>query len=547
MATQEDFLQSIFENLQDDEPRLVYADWLDENGEPNRAEFIRTQCELFRLQQTPHSASSAESAEKLARVKYLDERQRKLQNTHGWDWAEELGVNSWYFERGFVSRVEVNFEHPNVKDHILKLMKQCPALHFRDVNQFCEFEPMLEALPYLGSIQGLELWYLYAFEDSMLAEMLQSEQLANLRTLVLHHDRNGNLADEQVIIDGLFSPHRSKIETLVVNVDCSWRGPSNPIINAISESPYLRNLRYLDLSNAGDVGNTPGLVPDVIERLANSPNLANLEVLDLRSVHATAECWNQILEMPQLSRLNKLFLGGACEIPNNQDWIPVVGQFANLENWQSRFDQVANHIDWETDFIGPYHEPVEGSHCWAGQNWGGLSKKTFEEMHSFVMSRDFDGLEKHFREVAIERESLETANQVDQVPLGPWLVPFQNQLQRVLDRAVSEGYTTIFLRFREDLDWSGDFGLYKDFEPEYEVDKPFYEGGYTPGEIEMDSPAFGQARTLCQSATPSTRPSMLKHYMLARVFAAIGRAVFDHPCNATFFAGCMTGCLRIKE
>src|SRR5437899_1980594 len=32
----------------DDAPRLVYADWLDEHGHPERAEFIRVQCELAR-------------------------------------------------------------------------------------------------------------------------------------------------------------------------------------------------------------------------------------------------------------------------------------------------------------------------------------------------------------------------------------------------------------------------------------------------------------------------------------------------------------------
>jgi uncharacterized protein (TIGR02996 family) len=32
----------------DDAPRLVYADWLEEHGQPERAEFIRVQCELAR-------------------------------------------------------------------------------------------------------------------------------------------------------------------------------------------------------------------------------------------------------------------------------------------------------------------------------------------------------------------------------------------------------------------------------------------------------------------------------------------------------------------
>ncbi len=42
-------LRSILAAPDDDAPRLVYADWLDENGEPERAEFIRVQCELARL------------------------------------------------------------------------------------------------------------------------------------------------------------------------------------------------------------------------------------------------------------------------------------------------------------------------------------------------------------------------------------------------------------------------------------------------------------------------------------------------------------------
>jgi uncharacterized protein (TIGR02996 family) len=39
----EPFLRAICENPEDDTVRLVYADWLDENGDPDRAEFIRLQ------------------------------------------------------------------------------------------------------------------------------------------------------------------------------------------------------------------------------------------------------------------------------------------------------------------------------------------------------------------------------------------------------------------------------------------------------------------------------------------------------------------------
>jgi uncharacterized protein (TIGR02996 family) len=48
MSQQEGILAAIQEAPDDDTPRLVYADWLAEHGDPERAEFIRVQCELAR-------------------------------------------------------------------------------------------------------------------------------------------------------------------------------------------------------------------------------------------------------------------------------------------------------------------------------------------------------------------------------------------------------------------------------------------------------------------------------------------------------------------
>lgn len=43
------FLDAIIREPDDDTTRLVFADFLDEHGEPDRAEFIRVQCELERI------------------------------------------------------------------------------------------------------------------------------------------------------------------------------------------------------------------------------------------------------------------------------------------------------------------------------------------------------------------------------------------------------------------------------------------------------------------------------------------------------------------
>src|SRR4051812_17110474 len=41
--------EAIRESPDDDAPRLIYADWLDDQGESDRAEFVRVQCEQSRL------------------------------------------------------------------------------------------------------------------------------------------------------------------------------------------------------------------------------------------------------------------------------------------------------------------------------------------------------------------------------------------------------------------------------------------------------------------------------------------------------------------
>src|SRR5436190_21672658 len=46
MAEHPGLLQAILDSPDDDTPRLVYADWLDEQGETLRAEWIRLQCRL---------------------------------------------------------------------------------------------------------------------------------------------------------------------------------------------------------------------------------------------------------------------------------------------------------------------------------------------------------------------------------------------------------------------------------------------------------------------------------------------------------------------
>jgi uncharacterized protein (TIGR02996 family) len=101
MDERDALLKALCENPDEDTPRLVYADWLQEHGDETRAEFIRAQVrhgELLR-----NADPGAEDSARQARALWLQ---------FGAKWRADLpqlkGVR-WHdaFFRGFVERVVV--------------------------------------------------------------------------------------------------------------------------------------------------------------------------------------------------------------------------------------------------------------------------------------------------------------------------------------------------------------------------------------------------------------------------------------------------------
>src|SRR5262249_49346848 len=80
----------------DDLPRLVFSDWLEENGEPDRAEFIRVGLERVRLDR--HDPRRDE----------LRHREQELVRSHEKEWVEAHGLTPHRFReyiRGFAERL----------------------------------------------------------------------------------------------------------------------------------------------------------------------------------------------------------------------------------------------------------------------------------------------------------------------------------------------------------------------------------------------------------------------------------------------------------
>src|SRR5215207_1095926 len=93
------FLAAIRDRPDDDLPRLVYADYLDERGDP-RGEFIRLQCERPTL-----AADDPRRYELLA-------REHELLRAHEDEWLGPLAavVSNHEFRRGFIAGVLVMTE-----------------------------------------------------------------------------------------------------------------------------------------------------------------------------------------------------------------------------------------------------------------------------------------------------------------------------------------------------------------------------------------------------------------------------------------------------
>src|SRR4051794_37362724 len=85
------FFDAIRADPGDDVARLVFADWLDEHGEPDRAEFIRLQIALAR---GSVARAEVEATEKRADELLLRHREGWLPGCAGIDWM--VG-----FRRGF--------------------------------------------------------------------------------------------------------------------------------------------------------------------------------------------------------------------------------------------------------------------------------------------------------------------------------------------------------------------------------------------------------------------------------------------------------------
>jgi uncharacterized protein (TIGR02996 family) len=273
-------LQDILEHPDDDAPRLVYADWLEEHGDPDRAEFIRVQIEAARLRQ--------EKAHRPA----LQERWWKLLGKHKDEWLREVPAplrKGAVFDRGFVDTL--NCTALEFLRGAERLFRRAPVRSARLAHAGRRLAD-LAACPYLARLRRLNFSRAGRRLDGAEASLFfASPHLGRLAEL----DLSGNAVGPQGAAALAACPRLAGLAQL----DLSHNGIGDEGAAALAASPHLGNLEYLTLyvNDIGDAG---------AAALAASPHLNRLDFLSLISNQvgpAGVEALAAATGLPALTRL----------------------------------------------------------------------------------------------------------------------------------------------------------------------------------------------------------------------------------------------------
>ncbi|AWM38925.1 TIGR02996 domain-containing protein [Gemmata obscuriglobus] len=311
-----DFRDYIVAHIDEDTPRLAYADWLQEQGRDERAEFIRVQVERAQLP-TWHPAQVR-----------LALRERTLIERYGEEWLAELPVIEgarWEgFRRGIVAEVSfASFEAMRKNAHACRAAAPVEAVTVRwprrreggrTVNPIAELRELtltgnpdydafewVAGSPQLATLRGLTARSLWGASLGVLAG---SPHLANLKSLCLPSNNLGN--------EGIFGLAKAVTLSALEELDFSSQSRHeryihDPVIRAAGMGALigwsgLATVRALTL-NGNDVSR------DGLRALLRSPHVAGLKHLSLRDGQLDGQAMAEFDSARPDLRLETLDLG----------------------------------------------------------------------------------------------------------------------------------------------------------------------------------------------------------------------------------------------
>ncbi len=344
------FLRECKDNPDDDTPRLVLADWLQDNGDEHdsaRGDCIRAQCEAAQLAlRHPHWAE-------------LQERISRLSNAHAPFWLGRLQEvpHARSFRRGLLQLTlmarDLAAASPSLAAE--EAYAWVDELRFRTA-PLKSLQKLIDTR-FLDNLNSLDLGRCN-LRGSGLFVLVHGADLGNLRKLDLEEDwiseegvrtlvASTNLRRLQVL--NLASNHLGEraLEMLgdssllarleALNLDSNHLGDAP--LKTLARSPQLGNLRSLSLgqNRLGDAGaialagaesltslkhlnlTSNSLSGPGIEALANSRQLATLETLDLCNNAMAGEGAWALARSRYLGNLKELHFTGMYLTPDAQE------------------------------------------------------------------------------------------------------------------------------------------------------------------------------------------------------------------------------------
>jgi uncharacterized protein (TIGR02996 family) len=309
MTDEAALLQAITAHADDDTPRLVYADWLDEylpdrrpspaEGPSARAEFIRVQCRL-----AAGAFSDADYPELLERELDL----ATWLNTHDPDPYIPLGelhcnnqfdVGDWgEYRRGFPEIVEFVEYGEDADETVASVtaaldsgFARCPARTLRLEEAMVDEVARLARHPSFAHVRGLHLDYLdEGDEDQAVRAIALSPRSTGLRRL--YFDFPVGPAGCKALA---LSPYLGRLESLVLD----YPPVTSAAILALARARWFRNLRRLQLWLGRG---------DALRALADLPPMPRLESLTLRMPAPSLAAMKKFAEGRSFPRLAHLDL-----------------------------------------------------------------------------------------------------------------------------------------------------------------------------------------------------------------------------------------------
>lgn len=335
-TTEASLLQGILEEPEDDACRLVYADWLEEHGHDERAEFIRVQCSLARIE--------GDDPRRFA----LAQRQIELVPRQGPAIAAGLSKAvrenfQWTLSRGFIDEVRTTATHflkgagGLLRLHPLRLaeLRSIDAARLAACSSLRRLSGLsvsnlntagletLAASPHLMGVKELRVYWPVDCTAGRLLQMLKAPAFAGLAGLTVC-----GLAGDNCMAHLADAPACARLTAL------SFAGRFGPgDVRALAASPNLARLTALKLFNHGEHGGGFGILPALaaspylggltsltidagsipeadVEALAATPHLRNLTDLSLGWAELTPSGWEKLLRSPRLPRLSRLHVHG---------------------------------------------------------------------------------------------------------------------------------------------------------------------------------------------------------------------------------------------